>query len=432
MKRALLCALVVVMAGCAVPAATPGQSEPGTDRLGWEGGYWYDDPVSVDATDGLNESEREAVVSRAMARVEHARDLEFEEAVELRVISREEYRQSRGGGSDGTHAKWNNQVWEGLFLVGEDTSVDDAFNSTLGSSVLGYYRPGTDEIVVVSDGEPVVDRGTLVHELVHALQDQQFGLDDTPDTQDRQLARNGVVEGEANLIEARYEQRCEGAWDCVEMGSGSGGSGGGDANRGLLLVILAPYTAGQDFVTAIERRGGWEAVNDLHRNFPASTAQIVHPERYPDETSVDVSVPDRSNGEWERFDHEPVADTVGQASIHATFVHNNVRAGSVGRYSYDHPAAEGWAGDSIVPYRNDGRYGYVWETAWESEGEARQFAEAYRELLESQGGQFRDGGVAVVPEDSPFGDAFRVRRDGRRVRIVNGPTVDSLSGIHGS
>ncbi len=427
MKRALLCALLVVLAGCTIPAADS-KTEPGTDRLGWENGYRYDDPVVVDASDGLNASEREAVLSRQMARLERMRNLEFEKSVEMRVVTRASYRRNRTGGSPG--GEWNDQVWEGLFLVGEDTTTAEAFNSTLGSSVLGFYRAGSDEVVIVSDrDDPMVDRGTLVHELVHALQDQQFGLDDAPDTQDRQLARNSVVEGEANLLEARYERRCGDEWDCIESAP-TGGGVASDVNRGVLLVVLAPYTQGPEFVAEIQRRGGWAAVDDLHREYPASTKQILDPDRYPGETPVDVTVPDRSDGEWQRFDHDPVADTVGPASIHAMFVQNGIGASEVERYSYAHPAATGWTGDSLVPYRNGDRFGYVWETAWESEAEAREFAEAYRRLLESEGAEFRDGGVAVVPDPSPFDDAFRVTREGNRVRVVNAPTVAELPAVH--
>ncbi len=429
MKRALLCAGLVVLAGCVAPVADSG-ADPGTDRLGWENGYWYDDPIAVNASDGLNDSERAAVLARQMARLEHVRNLEFEESVELRVVTRAEYRRSRGGGSGGAGDQWNNQVWEGLFLVGEDTSTDEAFNTTLGSSVLGFYRAGSNEVVIVSDREdPVIDRGTLVHELVHALQDQQFGLDGAPDTQDRQLARNSVVEGEANLLEDRYESRCGDQWECVETVPRAG-SGGGSVNRGLLLVVLTPYVRGPDFVGTVQRRDGWRAVDDLHREYPASTKQVLDPEAASDWTPVDVTVPDRSTGEWRRFDHDPVADTVGQASIHAMFFQNGVEAATVERYSYAHPAARGWTGDSLVPYRNGDRFGYVWETAWESETQARQFEAAYRALLESEGAEFRDGNVAVVPEVSPYGDAFRVTRDGTRVRIVNAPTVEELPAVH--
>jgi hypothetical protein len=111
------------------------------------------------------------------------------------------------------------------------------------------------------------------------------------------------------------------------------------------------------------------------------------------------------------------------------FVDNGVRAASAGRYSYDHPAADGWRGDTLVPYRNGDRYGYVWETAWASERDAREFTRAYRELLETRDAQFRGSGVAVVPAGA-YGDAFRLTREGNRVRVVNGPTVDSLSAVH--
>jgi hypothetical protein len=83
-----------------------------------------------------------------------------------------------------------------------------------------------------------------------------------------------------------------------------------------------------------------------------------------------------------------------------------------------------------VPYRDGERYGYVWETAWATEQDAREFARAYRALLESKDARFRGDGVAVVPSGA-YADAFRLTRSGTRVRVVNGPTVDALSAIHG-
>ncbi|WP_237560395.1 hypothetical protein [Halolamina rubra] len=85
---AVVCCLV--LAGCAAPAAP--SPTPGEDRLGWEDGYAATDSVAVDASDGLNESELDAVVARTMARVELIRGLEFEETVPVEVISREEFR----------------------------------------------------------------------------------------------------------------------------------------------------------------------------------------------------------------------------------------------------------------------------------------------------------------------------------------------------
>ncbi len=416
----LLVVLVVALAGCSVPAA-PDSGVGGDDR------YQPTQSIAVDASDGLNASEREAVVGRAMARIEVIRGLEFEESVDVRVITRAEYRQQRGGSNE-THARWNNQVWEGLFIVGEDRSVDDAFNETLGSAVVGYYSPSEDEIVIVSDSEtPTIDRGTLVHELVHALQDQQFGLDGGANTQDGQLARSGLIEGEANGIEDRYQDRCQGSWDCVDLSSGGAS---GSVDRGVYLVVLAPYLTGPSFVDHLHSEGGWAAVDAAYERYPASTEQVIHPDRYPDETPVNVTVPDRSAETWHRFDHDPVGDTVGQASIHATFVTNGVQTAGVDTYGYRHPAAEGWGGDSLVPYRAGERYGYVWETAWDSRQDAEEFHAAYLDLLDKHGATQQGEGVYVVPESDSFGDAFRVVLDGTRVRIVNAPSVTALSAVH--
>ena len=425
MKRLLVVCLLLALAGCGVPADAPEPTPTGT--LGVEAGYSYNDTIAVDASDGLTASELDAVIGRTMARLEYIRGLEFTNGVNVSIITRTEYRQDQPGETNRTHARWNNQVWEGLFIVGEDRDVSEVFNSTLGSAVLGYYETGSGNIVIVSDSaEPTINRNTLVHELVHALQDQRFGLEGSPPTQDRQLARNGVVEGEAGLLERRYSQRCEGEWDCIDLVPTAGGGGGG-VDRGLLEVVRYPYVVGPTFVESVQQERGWDAVDDLHEEYPASTEQVTHPARYPDERPVNVSVTDRSTDDWERFDHDPVADTVGQASLSVMFETNGI-GGDNDRYR--HRAATGWRGDSLVPYHNGDQYGYVWELAWDTTGDARQFHSAYRKLLESHGAT-REDTVYTVPESSSYGDAFRVTRDGRRIRIVNAPSVDALAAIGG-
>ena len=229
MRKALavaLLTLLVGLAGCSVPnvPGIPGFSghpdaPPGGDTLGWENGYWYDDPVNVTTDDGLNASEREAVTARTMARVERVRGLEFTETVPVEVISRAEYRnRSRGNGTTGGAPAdpWNDQVWESLLLIGESQGSSEAITDTRSSSVLGYYSPSRDQITVVSPTEtPTVSRSTLSHELVHALQDQQFGLSGSPETQDTQLSRNGLIEGDATYTQQLYEGRCERDWECI-------------------------------------------------------------------------------------------------------------------------------------------------------------------------------------------------------------------------
>ncbi|MFC7190435.1 hypothetical protein ACFQL7_11610 [Halocatena marina] len=60
--------------------------DPNTDTLGWESGYWYNESITVDQSDGLSESELDAFLARSMARVEHIRRLEFTEQVEIEFV----------------------------------------------------------------------------------------------------------------------------------------------------------------------------------------------------------------------------------------------------------------------------------------------------------------------------------------------------------
>ena len=436
-RIALALVLVVApLAGCTGLESIGGghpEGDPDSDRLGWENGYWYDDPVNVTSADGYNASEREAIVARTMARVEQIRELEFNETVPVDVISREQYLANRSSGGNGsaTHERWNDQVWESLFIVGERDSFSNSSDETLGQSVQGYYSPGKDAIVLVSDSDtPTIDRTTLAHELVHALQDQHFGFGPDGDTQDEQLANRAVTEGEARYVDAIYENRCDGGWSCIpepDPASGGGG-GGGDYNRGLFLTVYTPYAAGSQFIDAVRSQSGWAGVNDLHDAPPASTEQYIHPDTYPDERPVNVTVADRSSDEWTRFDHDPVADTVGEASIYAMVVHNDA-VETENRYGYQSEPSAGWGGDSVVPYTNGETGAYVWETVWDTEEDARQFHEAYLAVLDHHDARNPRGSVYVIP-DGEFADAFRVVRDGKTVRIVNAPTVTDLDEVH--
>ena len=439
-RRTLLAvclAVLLVLAGCSTGPLEGGEREdPASDRLGWEDGHWYDDSVDVTFDDGLNETERRRVVARTMARVERIRGEEFERRVPVEVITREEYRERRGDSAtdpDSEFNRWNDQVWEALFIVGENESVAETLDTVFGSSVQGFYSPSRDEIVIVSNSEtPTIDRATLSHELVHALQDQQFGLGRSPETQDAQLAEDGLVEGDANVVEREYGERCRsGEWNCLERPESGGGGGGDPFNQGLFTTVFAPYAAGPGFVGDLKERGGWAAVNDAYDQYPTSTEQIIHPERYPDDQPARITVNDRSAADWERFDVDPEYDTVGEASIYAMFWAND-RLGDTDRYDYSHPYSTGWDGDRVVPYESDGEYGYVWRSEWDSPAEAREFLDAYRGLLDSRDAEDRGEGVYVIPESDPYGDAFRVSRSGATVTIVNAPSVGDLDDVHSS
>ncbi|SFR69938.1 Hvo_1808 family surface protein [Halogeometricum limi] len=437
-------ALLLVLAGCSAPVADADATwswpdDPPTDRIGWENGYWYNESIDVDQSDGLNETEQEAFVARTMARVEQIRQLEFDKTVPVDVVSREDYQSNRNVFVSEPDP-WEEQLYEATFLVGEDESVAEVFSELYGGAIAGYYTPSNDRIVVVSDSEaPTMSRATLAHELVHALQDQQFGYAAPPQTRDGTLAEDGLFEGDANYVESLYAERCAAEWDCVESPAREAG-GGSSFDFGVYLTVYAPYSEGPEFVAALRERGGWEAVNAAYDDVPVSSEQILHPDAYPDERPANVTVPDRSSNEWSRFDRDPATDRLGEVFAYVMFWDARAidqsslrqQTGAYSRYNYSTGATVGWAGDSVVPYRSDdGEYGYVWATEWDTKGDADQFRRTYeRFLLQLRMNADRVDESTYVIESGPFADAFRVTQDGTRVTIVNAPTAEQLDDVH--
>jgi len=455
------------------PTPTASPSDPPDDRLGWENGYWYNESITVDRSDGLNDTELAAVVNRSMARVEEIRRLEFEEQVPVTVISREQFAANQTGGEYSTRTRLHqNTKWEAMFVVNESTDALETQESNRAASVGGFYNPASEQIVVVSENttSPKLNEITLAQELFHALQGQAFDAYDQPwypgRTAEEHNAADGLIEGDGNYVDHLYERRCGDAWDCLPPEESPGG-GDRDINVGMFQVTFQPYSDGPALVRQLHEEDGWEAVNDLYENPPASTEQVIHPEKYGEDAPDYPTVEDASSGGWEvlemgegRIDYAsfgeaglatmmwyPSFEASNRAGSPQTVVvgyldHFNFEDGStdlraIDPYNYDFPVTDGWDGDRLVPYVTDdsaatGETGYVWKINWDSESDAAQFVDGYEQLLAYHGAEMVENrsNVYRIPEGNEFADAFHVNQDGDTVTIVNAPTVEELEDVH--
>ncbi|MFW5939186.1 MAG: Hvo_1808 family surface protein [Halolamina sp.] len=445
--------------------------DPEEDRLGWENGYWHNESIDVDQSDGLNESELNATVSRAMARVEVIREIEFDTEVPVEIVSRDEFANSSGGSSYGESFRtFDDTKFEALFLIGEEEDSIEVQDENRGSSVAGYYSPSADSIVLVADNESSlqVDELTLGHELVHAAQDQEFDLGNfSSETRDGANANNGLIEGDANYVQHQYRDRCGegGSWNgtCLSPESGDGGGGAQPPNMGVYFLNYQPYSDGPAFVADQKREGGWEQVNELYDAPPESAEQVIHPDRYGTDSPTEVELEDDHGDDWERVRPEGRVDyaEVGQSGVASMIVYplyadegpiqryadevvrpdtwlNETESGEVSTFdplNYGFDAAAGWDGDRMHVYENEaGETGYVWRIVWDSDQEATEFVAAYEQLLSYWGAESVGEDTYRISEsaDSPFSDAFHVTVEGDTVTVVNAPTVDSLSEVRGS
>ncbi|PSQ21860.1 hypothetical protein BRD04_05765 [Halobacteriales archaeon QS_9_67_17] len=322
--RAAALAILLLLAGCSVGYTPSAESPDATEQIGVEDGYRYDATLAVTPADGYNQTELSAVVARTTARVERLREVEIDATPEVVLQSRAAYRaQNRSFTRDPGRA--GNARWEAAFMIGEDTDAGRVVDSLFGGAVAGYYLPGSDRIVLISETGETVDTRTLAHELVHALQDARGWRMADRDTFDGRLAATGLTEGEATAVARAYANRCGDEWACLPRAGGGVGNASAIATYpGVYLTFRAPYVAGAAFVDRLRDRGGWQAVTAAYDRPPASTRELLVAGTYPTDVPS-LTVADRSGESWERYARP---DRLGRATVHALFWANGWSIGA--------------------------------------------------------------------------------------------------------
>ncbi len=419
--------------------------DPENDVIGWENGVWHNESIPVDqlglGDEGLTDRETELLVARTMARVEVLRQMEFTRDVTVEFVSREVLQDRVRNMSFGETT--NDQVYEAMFVFGEDTEAEIRLQEFLGGAVVGYAaEEGSANLTIVTRSEDLdaVSERVLAHELVHVLQDQHFDLSQSRyrrSTIDGEWGKDGLIEGEAAYIDHLYGTECISNWSCTSPPADWSGASvpGGIGAFGVLSS--QPYEDGATFVHDRYDDGGWAAVDAAHQDPPRTTEQIIHRDR--EREPVPLSVPDRSTEAWE-VTH---TNTLGEAGLFTMFVAHRSQApegkavldrtphereADWDTLDFDYEATAGWGNDTFRAYENGDRHGYTWTSVWDSERDAKEFVGAYEQALVGLGALRYDEHTFVI-EDGPFADAFYVVRENRTVRIVNAPTVEELGAI---
>ena len=135
----------------------------------------------------------------------------------------------------------------------------------------------------------------LVHELGHALADQNFPIQKflagAKDDSEGAVARQAIVEGQASWLVLEYAARKNGKTladpATAELLIRSPPETAdteypvfGNAPLYLRVTMLFPYDQGQRFQQALFLKDGRNAFSRAFGKPPATTAQIIHPERY--------------------------------------------------------------------------------------------------------------------------------------------------------
>ncbi|MCL5773102.1 MAG: hypothetical protein M1536_01790 [Firmicutes bacterium] len=222
-----------------------------------------------------------------------------------------------------------------------------------------------------------------LHELDHALQDQNFDLDiiekdiEAFNDDDYTLALKSVIEGEATFVmmdEMMKKWGIDISGSFSDLGNfmeeASMQTGGYDifskAPAIFRRTLSFPYFQGLNFIITVKRAGGWKAVNLLYSDVPDSTEQILHPEKYLYERDFPVQVSFKQIPR--RIDNYVMIDDNVVGEFAADVFVSQYLSPADGK-----AAAGGWGGDRYRTYSSGTGSFIIWFTNWDTRGDAGKF-----------------------------------------------------------
>jgi len=242
----------------------------------------------------------------------------------------------------------------------------------------------------ITDWTPSATREpALVHELGHALADQNFNLDkfikQGRKSDDGSLARLAVMEGQASWLMAEYLARKAGQslasspalLDMMARGIESGTSEfpvfEGEPLY-LRQTLVFPYTKGLLFQNAVYRRMGKSAFAEVFRKPPVSTQQILHPETYfSDLAPTHPGLPELSGAHGYKRIAEGSVGELDESILLEQYCGREESAA----------VAPHWRGGSyaLVEHRSPARDVLLYAADWDDAAAAKRFFGLYRKLL---------------------------------------------------
>ncbi len=257
---------------------------------------------------------------------------------------------------------------------------------------VGYYDPGRN-VLFVREGasDPLLD-AVIVHELVHAVQDQHVNLDSliqSTTSNDARTAFQAAMEGHATAAMMVYQMsQLSGTSvtleELPELGPELTDLAAGASQFPRLAAappivrepLLFAYLGGVRFVQRL-----WRTRHDnpppIGPWLPRSTEQLIHTERLLESRDAPVRLSvDAPTGGWTVL----YAQDLGELETRIYFQEH------LGDKSMAVRAAAGWDGDAYALLARGRERALVWYTVWDSEADADEFMTAYRRAFQARFG----------------------------------------------
>jgi hypothetical protein len=245
-----------------------------------------------------------------------------------------------------------------LGLVQGDVDLFDTSNELQGAGIIGFYSYQDERLRIRGTTITPAVESTIVHELTHALQDQNFDLGkrfeelDKADDANSSAASSGfhaLVEGDARRIETMWRDGLSdadrAALDKEKTADAKGFEAAAhDIPDAMVTMLEAPYDLGEALLAVAVQQGGDRAVDDLFRSPPKTEEQQLDPWTLVADHQGFLTVPKPELPDGVKTFDDGAFGSVGWLLVLSE------------RLPVEQAltAVDGWGGDSYAAYEQDG------------------------------------------------------------------------------
>ncbi len=330
-----------------------------------------------------------ALRSHAMRQASDIRELPWKAEVGMTELSGWEYgsrasEMARSLGGEELNSLSRLAVAGGVLPEGTDlASLAASFTAVSAGAV---YSPLDKQILMM---ERQGGDSLLTHEFVHALQDQHFDLLKLlvvrPYDFDRTEAAFALIEGDAMNVQRRAEAGEAYSRESLDQITRQETARFSEYRKdfGALFPALLTetfifrYRDGARFVETVRRRDGQQGVDNLYRRLPATSEQILHPEKYlSGEAGRAVSVSESSftQSGWRMT----TSTSMGEIGLRGVLLAGVPEKEAV-------RASGGWGGDRAFLFERDGGAKlFVWKSVWDTRDDAEEFFANYNAMQKAR------------------------------------------------
>ncbi|HET6277265.1 MAG TPA: hypothetical protein VFG08_00630 [Candidatus Polarisedimenticolia bacterium] len=283
-------------------------------------------------------------------------------------------------------------VYTRLGILPEGTDLLALLFDVLEEQAGGYYDPDSGTLFLLDDMPVSIAPILMAHELTHALDDQHYRIDALIDGagggSDREAAVGALIEGSGTIVmmsfvlDATRSGRIP-ASAIIDLQESEAGQAARltAAPQYVQRSVVGPYILGQQFLLQGDLSALTSGIRpqDLDRAFadpPASTEQILHPEKYWDRAQRDdprdLDLPDFSSRLGKGWSLRS-SGVLGELIMAIVTGAEPIDPLSAATDHYTNEAATGWGGDRWQLYAKGDRSAILLATLWDTLRDAGEF-----------------------------------------------------------